>query len=124
MANKKLLILEDHPGLAQLIKDLFTSHGFDIDLCSNGQEGLSKAQAGGYAAIISDIKMPILDGMGFLKALQENPPKEKNGPIIMYSNFAYQYSKDQVLALGAVDFIAKDTVGTNELVEIVKSHLH
>ncbi len=123
MANKKLLILEDHPGLAQLIKDLFTANGFDVDLCANGQQGLEKAQAGGYDAIISDIKMPILDGMGFLKALQEHPPTKKNGPIIMYSNFAYQYSKDQVLALGAVDFVAKDTVGTNELVQIVKSHL-
>jgi CheY-like chemotaxis protein len=126
MPNQKLLILEDHPGLGSLIQELFQSHGYDVTLATNGQQGLDYAENGGYAAIITDIKMPILDGIGFLKALNENPPKVKNGPIVVYSNFAYQYSKDEVISLGAADFIAKDTIGTGELVDyidkLVKDH--
>jgi two-component system response regulator AtoC len=123
MPDKKLLILEDHPGLGQLIKDLFTSHGYTVTLATNGQQGLDYAREGGYSAVICDIKMPILDGIGFLKNLQETPPKTKLGPIIMYSNFAYQYSKDEVLSLGAVDFIAKDAVPLEDLVKLVASHI-
>lgn len=117
---KRLLILEDHPGLGNLIKELFATNGFDVTLATNGVQGLEAASNGGFDAIISDIKMPQLDGIGFLRALQENPPKVKNGPIIMYSNFAYQYSKDEVLSLGATDFIAKDTVSTGELLQMIK----
>jgi CheY-like chemotaxis protein len=117
--SKRLLILEDHPGLGSLIQELFTSHGYQVTLATNGQQGLSFAQEGGFDAIITDIKMPILDGMGFMKALNENPPKVKNGPIVVYSNFAYQYSKDEILSLGAIDFIAKDTIGTGELVDYI-----
>lgn len=120
---KKILILEDHPGLGQLITDLFTSHGYSVTLAVNGQQGLDYAREGGFDAIISDIKMPLLDGIEFLKGLQKNPPQKKNGPIIMYTNFAYQYSKDEVLSLGAVDFIPKDTIGSAELVDKVQEHI-
>lgn len=121
--SKKILILEDHPGLGQLITDLFKSHGYTVTLAVNGQEGLEFAREGGYDAIISDIKMPLVDGIQFLRNLQQNPPKKKNGPIIMYTNFAYQYSKDEVLSLGAADFIPKDTIGSAELVGKVEEHM-
>ena len=116
-----ILILEDHQGLAAMIRELFVSHGFDVTIASNGQHGFEFAQKGGFAAIICDLKMPVMDGMAFLKALQENPPSAQNGPIIVYSNFAYQYSKDEALRRGATDFIAKDTLGTVELVDYVKN---
>lgn len=122
--KKKLLILEDHPGLGALIKDLFVTHGYDVTVATSGRQGLEFAKDGGYAVIITDIKMPEMDGIQFLRALKENPPPNLNGPIIVYSNFAYQYSKDEVLSLGASDFIAKDTVSTGELVELVESKIN
>lgn len=121
--NKKVLIVEDHPGLRSLLTDLFTLNGYDVVAVNDGVAGLEKAQTGGFDVIISDIKMPAMDGITFLKALREHPPKIKNGPIIMYSNFAYEYSKDEVLGLGAADFIAKDTIASGELVERVNQML-
>ncbi len=121
--TKRILVLEDHPGLGNLINELFSSKGYEVTLATNGEQGLKYAIEGGYNAIIADIKMPIMDGIEFLKALQETSPKPKNGPIIMYSNFAYQYSKDEVISLGATDFIAKDTISTTELVTQVESYM-
>jgi CheY-like chemotaxis protein len=118
--SKQILILEDHQGLASMIRELFTSHGYEVTLANNGQHGLEYASKGGYTAIICDLKMPIMDGMAFLKALQEHPPAVANGPIIVYSNFAYQFSKDEAMRRGAADFIAKDTLGTTELVDYVE----
>jgi CheY-like chemotaxis protein len=122
MPNKKILIIEDHPGLRSLLTDLFTLNGYQVTAVTDGVGGLEKAETGGYDVIICDIKMPAMDGITFLKALREHPPKVANGPIIMYSNFAYEYSKDEVLGLGAADFIAKDTIASGELVERV-NHL-
>jgi two-component system, NtrC family, response regulator AtoC len=121
MSKGHILILEDHQGLANMINDLFTTNGYEVTIAGNGQHGLEYAQKGGFAAIICDLKMPVMDGMSFLKALQENPPAAQNGPIIVYSNFAYQYSKDEALRRGAADFIAKDTLGTVELVAHVEN---
>lgn len=118
--KQSILILEDHKGLAQMIKDNFTFAGFDVTIADNGRKGLEEAQRGGWSAIISDLKMPEMDGITFLKALHDSPPKAKNGPIIVYSNFAYEYSKDYVMSLGATDFIAKDTLGTTELLDRVR----
>ncbi|OGV96491.1 hypothetical protein A2W24_04940 [Microgenomates group bacterium RBG_16_45_19] len=118
--RKKLLVLEDHPGLGQLLKDLFTAHGYEVTIATNGRQGLDYAQEGGFAIIITDIKMPEMDGIEFLRTLHEAKPKTENGPIIVYSNFAYQYSKDEVLSLGASEFVAKDTVSTTDLVQLVE----
>ena len=48
---QRLLILEDHPGLGSLIQELFSSHGYQVTLATNGQQGLSFAQEGGFAAM-------------------------------------------------------------------------
>jgi CheY-like chemotaxis protein len=47
---------------------------------NNGQVGLDYAIQGGFTAIICDLKMPIMDGMTFLTALQQHKPPSPNGP--------------------------------------------
>lgn len=120
-SKKKILILEDHQGLRGMLTDLFKTGGFEVTAVSNGEQGLREAQKGGFDVIVSDIKMPVMDGVGFLRALQQAEPQEPNGPIIMYSNFAYDYSRDEVLSLGASEFVAKDTISTGEFLNQVEA---
>ena len=117
---KKILIIEDHQGLRALAKQVFTEAGYEVTDASNGQAGLDCAIQGGFEAIICDLKMPIMDGMTFLTSLQQHPPSTKNGPIIIYSNFIYEYAKNEALSRGAYAFIAKDTLGTGELITEVE----
>lgn len=118
---KKILIIEDHQGLRALANQVFSSAGYTVTEASNGQAGLNAAIQGGYSAIICDLKMPIMDGMTFLNALQQHQPPAQNGPIIIYSNFIYEYAKDEAIRRGATAFIAKDTLGTGELVTEVEN---
>ena len=120
MASKHILILEDHQTLAAMITELITINGWEVTLASNGRDGLEHAQKGGWTAIIADLKMPQMDGMEFLNALHENPPKIPNGPLVIYSNFAYGYAKDEALRRGAADFIAKDTMDSKTLVKHIE----
>lgn len=117
---KRILIIEDHQGLRQLADQIFKSAGYDVMAVSNGQQGLDYAIQGGFNAVVCDLKMPIMDGMTFLTALQQHPPVKPNGPIIIYSNFIYEYARDEALRRGAAAFIAKDTLGTGELVQEVE----
>lgn len=117
---KKILIIEDHQGLRELAKQIFSTAGYEVTDAANGQAGLDIAIQGGFDAIICDLKMPIMDGMTFLTALQQHSPITKNGPIIIYSNFIYEYAKNEALNRGAFAFIAKDTLGTGELIAEVE----
>jgi CheY-like chemotaxis protein len=117
---KKILIIEDHQGLRALAGQIFSSAGYTVTEAPNGQAGLDAAVQGGFSAIICDLKMPIMDGMTFLNALQQHQPPPQNGPIIIYSNFIYEYAKDEAIRRGATAFIAKDTLGTGELVQEVE----
>lgn len=118
--TKKILIIEDHQGLRSLASQIFSSAGYTVTEAANGQAGLNAAIQGGFDAIICDLKMPIMDGMTFLSSLQQHPPAAPNGPIIIYSNFIYEYAKDEAIRRGATAFIAKDTLGTGELVAEVE----
>jgi len=122
--DKKILIIEDHQGLRSLANQIFSSAGYQVVEANNGQAGLDCAIQGGFTAIICDLKMPIMDGMTFLTALQQRQPAEPNGPIIIYSNFIYDYARDEALRRGATAFIAKDTLGTGELVAEVERIIH
>lgn len=117
---QKILVIEDHPGLRSLANQVFSAAGYIVTEAQNGQVGLNAAIQGGFDAIVCDLKMPIMDGMTFLTALQQHPAATPNGPIIIYSNFIYDYARDEALRRGATAFIAKDTLGTGELVEEVK----
>jgi DNA-binding response OmpR family regulator len=124
--SKRILILEDHAMLASMIHDLFTNHGWEVTIAGDGRQGLDRAQEGGWTAIITDLKMPLMDGMQFLNAINDHPPTNQNGPLIIYSNFAYSYAKDEALRRGAADFIAKDTMDpaalVNRVEELVNQH--
>ncbi len=117
---QKILVIEDHPGLRSLANQVFSAAGYIVTEAQNGQVGLNAAIQGGFDAIVCDLKMPIMDGMTFLTALQQHPAATPNGPIIIYSNFIYDYARDEALRRGATAFIAKDTLGTGELVQEVK----
>jgi len=117
---KKILVIEDHQGLRALASQIFSGAGYTVTEAQNGQAGLDYAINGGFDVILCDLKMPVMDGMTFLTALQQQHPENPNGPIIVYSNFVYDYARDEALRRGASAFIAKDSLGTGELLQEVE----
>jgi CheY-like chemotaxis protein len=118
---RKILIVEDHPAIRNMLISLFKNAGYQVTECSDGALGLSAAQGGGYEAIILDLKMPQMDGFEFMKNLKLNPPIIKNGPIIVFSSVAYDYAQKEALDAGAADFILKDDLEAIHLVDHVES---
>ncbi len=105
MAN--ILIVEDDQFIREMYVLILTKAGHTVEGALDGKAGLVKAQEGGYDVILLDLMMPNLDGLGFLQELKDNPPKKKNGPIIVLSNLAYGDAKEKAIKLGATDFLVK-----------------
>lgn len=104
---KKVLIVEDDQFIREMYNLILTKAGYEVTEALDGKVGLGMAQEGGYDVILLDLMMPNLDGLGFLEALRDTPPKKENGPIIVLSNLAYGDAKKKALDLGAADFLVK-----------------
>lgn len=101
----KILIVEDHEDLRQMVEDDLNSD-FEIITAENGQEGYNKALSEKPDLIISDILMPIQDGLSMLKQIKKNPDFN-NTPIFMLTAKNSHDTKIECLSLGANDYIEK-----------------
>jgi DNA-binding response OmpR family regulator len=101
---KKILIVEDEPGILLGIKDEFESEGYEVYTAENGEDGLAKANRYKPDLIILDIMMPVLDGYEVCKRLRM---EGDNTPIIMLTVKDKEIDKVLGLELGADDYVTK-----------------
>lgn len=71
MAAKRILAVENNELVLSFLEDGLTTAGYDVDTASNGREALEKIDCRDYDVIISDVRMPELDGLGLCRALGE-----------------------------------------------------
>ncbi len=62
-----ILIIDDDKAIVGLIKDILTASGYSVSSARNGREGLNKLMDGSYDLIISDINMPIINGIDLFR---------------------------------------------------------
>ncbi|MGE4350891.1 MAG: ATP-binding protein [Bdellovibrionales bacterium] len=74
----RLLLVDDEVELAQTLADLLEPDGHDIDLAINGKVALEKLQKSPFDIIISDLRMPVLDGPGMYAQMARSMPQYLN----------------------------------------------
>ncbi len=114
----RILIVEDEETIAELEKDYLELSGFEVEVATDGEEGLSKALGEEYNLFILDLMLPGVDGFEICRKIRE----EKNTPIIMVSAKKDDIDKIRGLGLGADDYMTKP-FSPSELVARVKAHL-
>ena len=99
----RLLLIEDEPDLLRSLAKALREEGYAVDTAEDGEDGLYKAQASGYDAIVLDWMLPRLDGRALLERLRE----EKDTPVLMLT--ARDQGRDKVRGLdsGADDYLVK-----------------
>ncbi|MGK5091836.1 response regulator [Deltaproteobacteria bacterium TL4] len=84
-----------------------TSAGYNVISAENGQDALAKLEnAGEIQLIITDLTMPIIDGVSLLKMLKQDPV-HRQIPILMLLQESQISQKEQLRAAGAVGWILK-----------------
>src|SRR5512136_860554 len=122
MQEYKILIIEDSPTMRQLISfALKRLRGLRIVEASDGVDGLKKLAAEKFDLILTDINMPIMDGLK-LVSLVRNDANYKNTPIVVITTEGAQEDRERALALGANDYITKP-IQANRILEIARSLL-
>jgi hypothetical protein len=102
---KKVLLAEDNPVNAQVIKGLLKRLGVESDWCQNGKDAVEKVQRNHYDLIFMDCEMPILDGYSATRQIRA--AGETTLPIVALTAHAVKEYVDQAYAAGMNDYITK-----------------
>jgi len=102
---KKILVIDDEPAIAQLIKINLEADGYEVDTALDGMEGIEKAKASPPDVITLDVLMPGMNGFQVMELLKKNPGTA-DIPVIFIS-IVEGPQKDRGFYLGAVDFLTK-----------------
>jgi len=102
--KKRILIVEDDPGLEQILRDNLVFEGYVVDSAADGVQALAKVHDAPPDLMLLDLMLPNLDGFAVCRALAGQPART---PLIILTARGQQHDKVQGLELGADDYIIK-----------------
>lgn len=112
-----ILVIDDQRSIRSTLKDILELEGHEVELAENGKEGVDMLSKGKYDILLTDIKMPEMDGMEVLEKAVEIAP---GMPVIMISGHGSIDTAVESIKKGAYDFIEKP-IDLNRLLITVKN---
>ena len=98
-----LLLIEDDPRLAELVKTYLGAAGFDVSVAPTGAAGMAAARGGPFGAILLDLTLPDMDGLDVCRRLREGAAP----PILMLTARGEPMDRVVGLEIGADDYLPK-----------------
>jgi response regulator RpfG family c-di-GMP phosphodiesterase len=109
--NREILIVDDDAQVREVLHQIFLSANYHCLLAANGKEGLDIFRASHPPLIVTDLKMPVLDGIGLLEGVRE---ADDDAAVVVLTGAPDVKTAIDSLKLGAYDFIMKP-VNVDEL---------
>jgi len=116
----RILVVDDEPSICHLIAQLLKGEGYQIDVNSSSADALEMIKRYNYHLLITDLKMPGIDGLELIQKAREQNPEIR---VIMVTGYATVDTAVQSLRHGVDDYIAKP-FNIVELKRAVKQALH
>lgn len=108
-SRKRILVVDDEVDVVELVRVVLSTKGYEVIPTYNGEDGLSSAVSQKPDLIITDLKMPGMSGMEFIKRIRANA-EVASTPILVISSLGSQVDKPDefwTVGLGSDDFLAK-----------------
>ncbi|MEJ2465740.1 MAG: response regulator transcription factor [Candidatus Thiodiazotropha sp.] len=99
----KILLIDDDVALCELLTEYLASEGFTVDSVHTGPDGVSRATAESWDAVVLDVMLPGMNGFDVLKQIQTH----SNVPVLMLTARGEDTDTVLGLELGADDYVAK-----------------
>ena len=104
--SKTILIVDDSASIRQVVGIALRGAGYDVVEACDGSDALGKLDGRKVHLVISDVNMPVMDGITFLKELKKLP-KYKFTPVIMLTTESQEEKKKQGQEAGAKAWVVK-----------------
>jgi nitrogen regulation protein NR(I) len=102
--NGKILLIDDDPGIRETLQKVLGGEGYETAMESRGDNGLARAIQEPFNAIITDLKLPGLNGLELVRQLHTSQPRL---PIILVTAFGTTQTAIEATKLGAYDYLLK-----------------
>ena len=113
METMKILVVDDEAPLREMLrKALVQMGGYTVDMAQNGQEALGKFEKDVFDLVLTDVKMPEMDGIELLKLIKGTRPDVM---VILMTAFGSIETAVEAMKMGATDYITKP-VNLDELI--------
>ena len=104
MSGEQILIVDDETDLASSCQRMLQRKGYQTAISGNGREALEQIAQTEPNLVITDFKMPVMDGMQLLEAIKEDFPEIQ---VLMMTAFSTIEDAVEAMRLGAADFVPK-----------------
>jgi DNA-binding NtrC family response regulator len=119
MAKGKILVVDDELVICKSVQRILSPEGYEVETALSGQEALEKLGQESFDLVITDLKMPGMDGMELLAKIRERDPEMI---IIMITGYSTVQTAVQAMKMGALDYIPKPFT-PEELIVVVEKAL-
>ncbi|CAM4051351.1 MULTISPECIES: response regulator [Shewanella] len=103
---KKILAVDDSASMRQMVGFTLKTAGFEVTEACNGDEALTQAKSQDYDLVISDVNMPVMDGITLIRNLR-TLPNYKFTPLLMLTTESGSDKKQEGRSAGATGWIVK-----------------
>lgn len=119
--SKTILSVDDSASVRQMVKLTLTGAGYQIIQANDGSEGLSKAKESQVDMVMTDLNMPVMNGLDLIRELRKLP-SYKGVPILFLTTESDAQIKAEAKAAGATGWITKP-FQQDQLIAVVKKVL-
>jgi len=104
--SKRILAVDDSKTIQQMVSFTLEEAGYDVTIGGDGQQGLDALEAGEFDVIITDVNMPVMDGLTFISKVRAQP-KYAGMPILVLTTDGSEKTKMRGREVGATGWIVK-----------------
>lgn len=104
MGEIRILIVDDEKYIRELLAELLLGEGFEVDTAAQGEQALNKLAQKDFEVMISDVRMPVMDGLRLLKTVKQRHPEVA---VVMMTGFTQEYTIRELISLGADEYLSK-----------------
>ena len=119
--SASILTVDESASIRMTIKLALSDAGYSVDEAENGAAGIDKANGGNFDLIITDLNMPVMDGLTMIEELRKLPA-HAGVPIIFLTTESDEGMKQRAKAAGATGWLTKP-FNPEQLVRIAKKVL-
>src|SRR5438067_5306176 len=104
MALRSILIVDDEEPIRQVLTEVLSGHGYVVRAASDGEEALRELAAHDYDAVVTDVRMPRMDGLSLVRSVQQIAP---DATVIVMSAYGSHDLALEAMKAGAYDYLGK-----------------
>ncbi len=115
----RVLVVDDDDGVRYTLRGMFEDAGLDVEEAADGEAGLERLKRGGVDLVVSDLRMPRMDGLELLRQSRTLTPVPK---VILVTAHGSERHAVEAMKLGALDYFRKPFV-VDEVLAVVQRAL-